>query len=178
MEVTCQFSTAQNKVVHYHAEFAPQGIQLGITAIDLHAGQVSGQATLTDDILHLDHLRGRAADGTVLTNGNVEFFHNDVGLNLAVDVDHIELDQLPREWSLPSEVSGHLTGHADFQTHLEDGRPIITGQGQGKIQDAQVEDFSTGPIPLVMTFDAQGFHFKWPSLEGMLGRKAARRAKE
>jgi hypothetical protein len=77
-----------------------------------------------------------------------------------VEASRLRTDQLPRQWAFPPEVQGRLSGHADLRTLIQNGKAIFHGEGKGTISDARVAGLPSKPIPVTMTADPSGFHFK------------------
>src|SRR5262249_18252281 len=69
------------------------------------------------------------------------------------------LDKLPKSWRLPS-FGGRLSGHADLQVTLVDGKIQTNGSGQGTITGVRIPGApESKPILLKLYPSGEGFRF-------------------
>jgi hypothetical protein len=76
-----------------------------------------------------------------------------------VQVNRLKVQDLPRSWSLPPQVEGRLTGQADLQVTVADGKVRTDGKGQGIIQEARVGGQPAEPIRLDLHAAGDGYRF-------------------
>jgi hypothetical protein len=157
--------------VHYRVELAPRDATVQVTAIDLQAQQASGQVVVEDNLVMLHQVRGRAAGGTLATDGELDFRHTATRMHFAITARDLVLRQLPARWKVPEQIEGKLSGWADLTLAVRDGKVQTRGSGKGQIADARVAGFPTSrPIELRLQADGERFRFSSPTpvLSGML----------
>lgn len=158
VEVGVRFNRAEN-MVHYHVALEPEHTRVHVPAIELAARDAQGRVTIDDGVVRLRDVRGQAADGTVALSGDLDFAREPARLNFAVQVGRLDVSQLPKSWSLPSQVSGRLTGQANLQVLLVDSHAQTSGTGQGVIQDARIAGQPAEPIRLDLHAVGNGYRF-------------------
>jgi hypothetical protein len=160
-EFTLSYDPANQKV-HYRVALDPKNTQVHVTSIDLSAERAQGKVIIEDAVVRLEKVRGHTADGTIATDAVLDFRSTPNRLSFTVDADGLDLGQLPKKWKLPSQLEGHLSGHAELVVTIRDGQVQTTGEGQGTITDARVMGFKSRPIRLRLYSDDGGLHFSKP----------------
>ncbi len=150
----------QKYTIDYRASFTPQKADVFLPALDLRVNHVHGRLDVANGLLHLNDLYGDTAGGGAEAHGDLNFFRGGIDAQLTVDVRGVEMEQLPRTWDLPREAGGKLTGSAHLHSTYHEGHAEVRGQGQGKILDARLLGRPVEPVPMTLTADATGFHFR------------------
>src|SRR5205823_3358448 len=117
---------------HYHIELEPRAAKVDVPSIELHADHGRGKILLEDAIITIADLEGRTADGEIKAVGKLNFEHTPAQLDFKVDASKLDLDKVPKSWGLP-QFGGRLSGHADLQVSVIDGKIHTNGSGQGMI---------------------------------------------
>ncbi len=151
---------AATQTVRYHATLEPTALFLRVPRYDLRMEHVHGKITVENNLIHLDALHGHVAGGEIDGKGELRFFNTVLQLQVRVDVCGLRTRQLPKEWTLPPEVRGLLSGQAVLRTTIQAGQAEFHGEGEGVIADARIAWLPTEPIPVMLTADAGGFHFR------------------
>src|SRR5262249_39064711 len=82
-------------------------------------------------------------------------------LRFQVNVNRLDVRQVPRSWSLPTQIEGRLTGSADLQITLVNGKAVTSGTGRGVIREARVGNQPAEPI--VLELHAAGDRYRFVS---------------
>jgi hypothetical protein len=163
--------------VHYRVGMEPPGAKVHIAAIDLDATEAHGGLIIEDNVVHLREAQGRVADGEVQITGDLDFRRKPNELRFQVNVDRLELHQLPESWSLPPQIDGRLSGQAKLEVRIAaDGNVHTSGDGEGVVQDARVAGLPARPITLRLHSDGKRFHFSSPPRQESDARRSRRTA--
>ncbi|HLJ93696.1 MAG TPA: AsmA-like C-terminal region-containing protein [Gemmataceae bacterium] len=147
---------------HWHILLQPRGTEVDVTAISLHADHGKGKLIIDDDRITIADLQGRAAGGEIKAAGTVEFEGKPPQFDFHVDASKLDLDQLPKSWKLPP-FGGRLSGHADLQVALVNGKLQTNGTGQGMITGVRIPGApESKPILLKLHPSGEGFRFSSP----------------
>jgi hypothetical protein len=135
---------------NYCVELHPHDAWVQVPAIDLTATEVTGNIEIADGRVKLRDLQGRASDGMLGLDGDLDFSQPGFAIDLAkLAIDGADIRQLSPSWGLPSQLEGRL--HCDCQLHFIGGACKLrtTGTGGGSVADAHIAGFHTnGPILL------------------------------
>jgi hypothetical protein len=150
--------------VRYRVELQPRDTKVWVKAIDLEAEHAGGRVEVEDGVVRLQGVRGKTAGGTLLTDGNFDFRGVGSKLKFDVDVHGLSLRKLPAAWKLPSQIDGKLSGKADLQVSVRDGKVETRGDGKGVIDDPRLAGFRIQtPIPLRLQAMGPRLRFSSPS---------------
>ncbi len=142
--------------VHYQLELEPSVSRLHVTSINLDAENVSGRVRIEDGRVDLDRVQGQTGGGRIGTSGRLDFRTSTPRLNFQIDMQQVQLQQLPRTWKLPEQVAGRLTGKAELEVLIPRDGARTTGTGQGTVDQPLLPGL---PLPIRLLADARGFHF-------------------
>jgi hypothetical protein len=158
VELTLGF-TPGGPGVTYRVELNAENTKVHVTSIDLDADQAHGKVIIENGVVRLEKVQGQTAGGEISTDAVMDFHTTPDQLTFAIQVQGLDLHQLPRKWNLPSQVEGRLTGQADLKVTIIDGKAHTTGEGNGEIDNARVVGLPAKPIHLRLHADGTGFHF-------------------
>ena len=160
--VTFEFNSPKDEF-HYAVALEPQNTAVHVPAIELEADQAHGKVAIRDGTVLLQGVEGRAAGGQIRTDAELDFRGEADKLHFNVRVSGLEVQRLPQSWSMPP-VEGRLTGHADLQVTVANGRTQTDGEGEGVIEDARVAGQPAEPIRLKLHPAGEGYRFAavWP----------------
>jgi translocation and assembly module TamB len=159
------------KSMHYEIVLEPRAAKVSVPAIELSADQGQGKIIAQDGVITVADVQGRAAGGEVKAAGKLDFAHTSSQLDLKVDASNLELDKLPKNWELPP-FGGQLSGHADLQITLVDGKMRTNGSGQGAITGVRIPGApESKPIRLTLHPTGEGFRFRSQAAESDMGPK-------
>jgi hypothetical protein len=164
VELTLRYDPA-GPALHYRVALEPENTRLHVTAIDLHADQAHGKVLIEDGVVHLTDVQGHTAEGTLQTNGLLNFRSHPTKLQFDLTAHRLELRQLPHKWPLPPTVDGRLSGAANLVVTVVNGKAHTTGDGKGEITEARLLGLHARAIGLKLHADGERFHF-------MVGRPA------
>lgn len=156
---------------HYHITLEPRATQLDLPSIALHADHGRGTIIVDDAVISVPDLQAQAADGEIKTTGKVDLGSTPARLNFTVDASNLNLDKIPPSWGLP-HFQGRplLSGHADLQVTLFDGKIQTNGSGQGMITGVRIPGApESKPILLKLYPSGEGFRFTSPSSDSDFG---------
>ena len=96
-----------------------EGTTVGLPTLGLTGEDATGRLSVHDKIVKLDDVRGRMAGGRVAFSGPIDFQHKPDRYDLAMDLDGVDLTQLPESWQLHRVgVRGRYTGKAGLRLAL------------------------------------------------------------
>jgi hypothetical protein len=159
VELTLRYDPA-GPAVHYRVALEPEHTRLHVTAIDLRAEEARGKVVIEDGVVHLTDVQGRTAEGTIQTNGILNFRSQPTKLQFDITAQRLDLRQLPHKWPLPPAVDGRLSGEADLLVTVINGKAHTTGDGKGEVTEARLLGLHARAIPLKLHADGERFHFK------------------
>jgi hypothetical protein len=138
--------------VSYRIALEPLVDRVFIAAIHLTATKVTGKVEIEDGLVKLDDVRGVAANGTVKTRGTLDFRDETTStMSFGLQVERLRLQQLPRQWELPQQITGQINGAADITVRVgPDGIPTTTGTGSGRITGAAI-----GVVPILAPIELE-----------------------
>jgi hypothetical protein len=172
VEFTLRYEPAK-KAVRYRVALEPANTHVHVTSIDLTADEARGKVLIEDALVRLNDVHGRAAEGTLAVNANLDFRSTPKRLTFAVDAEGLDLVRLPRLWKIPPQLTGRLAGHADLVVSIQDGHARTSGEGQGVITQARFAGFKADPIRLRLYSEGKGFRFNMPKPPETHGSGAA-----
>lgn len=161
VELTLRLDLAARKA-HYRLVLEPEATRVHIAAIHLDADQAHGQLVIEDKVVQLRNVCGQTAGGAIQTSGVLNFRDTPEHLHFAVQARGLELARLPPKWSLPSQIRGRLTGQANLQVTLVEGKAQTQGEGQGVINEVRIAGLPARPIRLGLRATGSGFRFLPP----------------
>ncbi len=160
VELTVRYDPAVGRV-RYKLTLDPQDTDLHVIPIDLHATRASGQVTVENALVTLRNVSGRMADGDVQVKGDLDFRTPPTQMDFEVKVQRVDITQLPRKWSLPTNlVHGRLTGEAKLAVTVTQGKAKATGEGEGEVAEVPVGFGRKATFPVRLLADENGFHFR------------------
>ncbi|MBX7102464.1 MAG: hypothetical protein K1X57_00180 [Gemmataceae bacterium] len=146
----------------YRVALTPANTSVYVPSIDLRAATAAGQVLVEDGVVLLRDVRGKVAEGELHVSGAVLDFRPSNGSNMKFEFDatRLILQSLPAKWKLPPRLGGKLSGTMTLNVRIIDRIPILTGSGDGRVDDAMI-----GPIPfpnygLRFRADQNGFLFE------------------
>ncbi len=103
--------------------------------------EMTGRITIQDQVVGLEDVQGRLADGHTAVTGTLDFSEPPFRYQLSLDVDGVELAALPASWQLDrTGIKGRTTGTASMRMTLTPGGLDLTGStGSGRIDEAVVQ---------------------------------------
>ena len=123
-------------------------------SIDLRADAAQGKVIIADDVLTLENVRGKSAGGDLKLKSTMDFRTATTIMNFSIEAALLALNHLPRTWSIPA-LQGEVSGKADLQVTVRDGRSTTRGQGEGSVKMFPL----LPPIKLRLSADDKGIHF-------------------
>jgi hypothetical protein len=158
VELTLRYDPA-GPALHYRVALEPENTRLHVTAIDLHADRARGKVVIEDGVVTLTEVKGHTAEGTIQTNGILNFRSQPTRLQFDLTAQRLELRQLPHKWPLPPAVDGRLSGAADLVVTVVNGKAHTTGDGKGEITEARLLGLHARAIGVKLHADGERFHF-------------------
>lgn len=97
----------------YRLALSPRATDVRITALDLPVHDGAGTILVEDNLVRLRDVRGKAFDGTVRIEANLDFRGAVTHLHFPkIAVTNADVSKLPASWFFPPQVRGRLTGQA------------------------------------------------------------------
>jgi hypothetical protein len=140
------FDTAAATSFSYRVDLDPTHTRVFVSSINLESTETSGHVTIDNGVVSLRDVRGKAANGELFVNSEMDFRGRESKLHFQAEAKRLDMQKLPPEWGLPKAISGFLTGKANLTLFVEEGRVRTAGSGQAVVEDAKV-----GEIPAEIT---------------------------
>jgi hypothetical protein len=146
---------------HLHADLKTANATITLPALGVQMERASGSVTIDDTAVVIHNVRGSIYGGTAEVAGDLDLAKDPLAVAMDVRVEGVELSQLPREWSVPEETTGHVSGSAKLHVALtKEGNVRATGEGQAKVDDVVLAGVPVEPIVIDLRggedFPAQG----------------------
>ena len=150
--------------VSYRIALEPTGTFVNVPSIGLEFADANGKLVAEGSVVTLTDVRGKAADGEVRLDSRMDFGGADSKLRFMADLKNMEVRRLPRNWQLPPQLDGRLSGKVDFTVHLPDaGGTRVEATGKATIHEARLRGQKVPPIELdVQTRSGGGLRFEEP----------------
>jgi hypothetical protein len=173
-KVRLDLKTGDKTKVHYRVEIAPRDARVQVPSIDLDAQDATGKAIIEDELVTLEDVRGKIARGDIMTSGDLNFRGEISRLVFKVGVKDVALHQLPRSWKIPKQIDGRLTGSANLDLTIQNGKVKTKGSGEGTINHATFAGFPVkNTIRLALESEGGGrFRFKRKDKNGAVAQEA------
>jgi len=159
VEITLRLDPDES-AVHYRVVLNPRQTKVHVGSIDLNAEDAAGEVIIEDGMVQLQGVVGKTADGEIKVNSEMDFRGEASMLHFDVDVENLDVRQLPPQWRLPREIEGRLTGKADLQITVADGQVQFAGGGQGTIREARIGGAPAAPLRLKLHPEGDGYRWE------------------
>jgi hypothetical protein len=147
--------------VHYRLRLEPSLARLHVSSINLDAEKVSGRVLIEDGKVDLEQVQGQTGQGRIGASACLDFRKPTTRMGFQIDLQQVQLQQLPRSWKLPEQVAGRLTGQAQLQVTVQ-AQVRTTGDGKGVVGQPLILGLPfPGSIPVRLHADGQRFHFSF-----------------
>lgn len=146
----------------YRVEMDPRDTRVVVPSIDLHADQAHGHVVVADERVELRGVQGRASEGALGVDGDLDFRGETSRLQFGIRADGLQISKLPEAWRMPSflRFDGRLTGRANLVLLIGGGKVRPEGKGEGEITDARLFGVPV-PKPIPIELRAEGEGFRW-----------------
>jgi uncharacterized protein involved in outer membrane biogenesis len=152
-----RFTMAERPEIHYRVALAPQDAKVHIESIQMDADRASGAVVVDDNLVTLRGVQGRFAGGELRTDADLDFRQEAWKLKFPmIEVDKVAVHDMPQRWTEALKlrgagIDGQLTGKANIEVNLVNGRVEVSGSGKGQVDHATVAGFPTSePIQLTL----------------------------
>lgn len=173
-QVTVRLAINQKaKEVKYHVELASQGATVHVTSVGTTLTETSGRMEIDNGLITLVGASGKTADGQATIDGTLDFRTTPNVLQLKVNADRLDVQRLPERFSVPPVIEGRFVGSADLGITLTEPRPIIRGNGSGKVTEARIAGLDVQSIAIDLVPTSEGLRLS-PRLTGLLFPPAKR----
>jgi hypothetical protein len=145
------------EILRFPIHLEPRQTTLHVAAIDLTTTQTAGKVDIADGAIKLDGVHGLAYGGTIATDGTVSFPPGGVFVDLRkLDMQEVDVRQLPRSWSLPPQLAGRVDSSVALQIQSTPQKLRLHGTGTGRVREATFGGQPTSePVDLALQ-DIQG----------------------
>lgn len=158
--VTLRYETGSKKF-RYRVELEPIANWLMVPSVGLRASRATGKVIIENNVVHLKDVSGQAFAGKISTAGKLDFQGPATFLQFErIEVERLDVGQLPRRWNLPPQIEGRLEGRANLDVNLGNGPPQFHGQGHARITLARVGGQPTAE-PIRLEMKAAGTGLQW-----------------
>jgi hypothetical protein len=141
--------------IRYQLALAPTGLTVNVPTIELTTRGTSGKVFVSDGVVTLIDLDGKAAGGSLhITRSEMDFRGEPSRLTMKVSADRLNLHDLPKKWQLPS-LEGRMSGRADLTMTIRNGEVESSGGGGGTI-----DGFLSQVVQVKMVADKGGYRFE------------------
>lgn len=163
-QTTASFKLGVDKegAVTYRLDLRPTGTQVVVHPIDLTVSDAAGGVVIDGPTVNLSGVSGRAADGQVKVDADLDFRPDPSQLRFKVSADKLDVKQLPKSWGLKDTLGGRLKGAADLTLAVGNGKVEPRGSGKAVIEGATVAGFPAELVELNLVGDGQRYRFESP----------------
>lgn len=140
--------------VRYRVVLDPHDTKVHVTSINLRAETARGRVVVEDDVLTLENVRGLAAGGDLKVGSTMDFRGGASLLRFSIEANVLNPGLLPKSWAVPA-LPGQVSGKADLEVFVENGRSTTRGRGEGSVKVLPIMP----PIFLRLEADGRGFRF-------------------
>jgi hypothetical protein len=162
VEVTFR-SSKEAEGLRYRVALELEATKVHVSSIDLDADQARGKVFIEDTIVELNDVRGRVADGELVTTAHLDFTGPTSELDFKLAARRLDVQRLPKSWKFPPNITGRLSGDAKLHVAVTETEVRTSGTGEGVIADARVAGMPTKePIRLRLHAEGPGFRFATP----------------
>ena len=133
--------------VGYRIALEPTRTTVDVPSIGLHFTDAAGGLLAEGSVVTLTEVRGKAADGDVRLDSRMDFAGNADTLRFLADLTNLDVRQLPKQWRMPPNLAGRLSGKVQFTVTLPTGGGTqVEAVGRATIAQARLRG---RPIPNV-----------------------------
>ena len=159
--------------VHVLTRLKLNGVWAKLVPLQVETTETTGQIVIDDAKVEVNHIRGKAIDGTIRAAGLLDFSQNPPDLNVDLRLKGINVEKTPDAWQLDElGATGTMTGRVDLRVRLGADRIDLTGTSG----NALIEDGSFQGIPikeLSVNLTATGGDLQFETTQGKTIDKAA-----
>jgi hypothetical protein len=157
------FTLTRDEDLRFRIDLDVSDARLHVPSIDLHADNVRGHVVVESRLVHLSDVIGVTADGHIRTDAALDFRSNPDVLRFKIVVDRLQLRSLPQTWfrkgGVAKAASGRLSGNADLEVRITNGKALTSGEGHGILNEVKVGLLPMPPIRLRMMAEGKDFIF-------------------
>jgi translocation and assembly module TamB len=154
--------------VHYRAELEPKSTRVNVPAAALQGTDASGKLVIDNGLVQLRGVKGRAHEGTLQTDADLDFRGPATHLNFRkLEAHNLDIRLLPKSWGLPEELEGRLDASGSVLVTIENGKVSTSGNAKGEIRNARLAGQPVeGPIELTLAPEGPPLQVETPSGPG------------
>ena len=166
-ETNCTLTLAYDMAkgaIRYKADMEPTNTSVEIPAIDFKAQEAHGKVTVDDNLVTLRDVEGKAYQGTVRTDADLDFRGPGMTLKFfKVAADKLVMSTLPESWKLPKSIQGKIIGAAALEIEFPpEGKMKTSGEGKARVVEAKIAGqpaeimLQLKPTPGGFSFSSEG----------------------
>ena len=131
--------------MHVLTKLKLNGVWAKLVPLQVETTETTGQIVIDDAKVEVNHIRGKAIDGTIRAAGLLDFSKNPPDLNVDLRLKGINVEKTPAAWQLDElGATGTMTGRVDLRVRLGADRIDLTGTSG----NALIENGSFQSIPI------------------------------
>jgi hypothetical protein len=134
-DTPCEVALLFNPVspVNYRVSLEPRNTKVFVRSIELRAEAAEGSLVIADNILTLENVRGKSANGELKLRSIMDFTGLASIMKFSLEASLLNLTQLPFRWGVPA-LRGDLNGKAELVVTSAVEGTTVKGQGEGSVK--------------------------------------------
>ncbi len=150
------------KPVHVLTHLNLKGASVKLDTLQVETTDTTGEITIDDAKVQVNHLRGKAVNGTLSAAGTLDFSQNPPDLSVDLRLRGIDVTKAPAAWQLGElGATGTLTGKVDLRALLDpDGIDLTGTSGRAVIEDGSFQGIPIKALSVNMKANGKDLQFE------------------
>jgi len=150
------------KPVHVLTHLDLKGASVKLDPLQVETTDTTGEVTIDDAKVQVNHLRGKAVNGTLSAAGTLDFSQDPPDLSVDLRLKGIDVTKAPAAWQLGElGATGTLTGKVDLRALLDrDGIDLTGTSGRAVIEDGSVQGIPIKALSVNMKASGKDLQFE------------------
>ena len=148
--------------VHVLTKLHLKGAWAKLNLLQIETTDTTGDITIDDAKVEVNHLRGKAINGTIRAAGTLDFGQNPPDLDIDLRLRGIDAQHTPAAWQLNElGATGTLTGKVDLRARLAaDGVDLTGTTGRAVIEDGSLQGIPIKSVSLNLKAEGNDLQFE------------------
>ena len=148
--------------IHVLTKLKLNGVWAKLVPLQVETTETTGQIVIDDAQVEVNHIRGKAIDGTIRAAGLLDFSKNPPDLNVDLRLKGINVEKTPAAWQLDQlGATGTMTGRVDLRVRLGADRIDLTGtSGNALIENGSFQGIPIKELSVNLTSNGGDLQFE------------------
>jgi len=160
--VKIHLDTKAPQPVHVLTHLKLKGASAKLATLQVETTDTTGDITIDDAKVRVDHFRGKAINGTLSAAGTLDFSQDPPDLGVDLRLRGVDVTKAPAAWQLNElGATGTLTGKVDLHAKLEsDGIDLTGTSGRAVIEDGSFQGIPIKALSINMKANGKDLQFE------------------